>query len=425
MARTPRLSAALYALLLVGAMGLGFYYRSAYLASLPDHALPLSSDAQSYYDEALELRQRVAAGASPLGLFFGGATWFREPLYVFLLSAWLALTGPGESNAVHLSLGASLAWLAVAGLAAGALLGRATGALTAYLLALDSVWIRNSTNGLREEVTGLFLTAAVAALWLPPLRRAAWVWLAPLCVAAAGLTRLDALPFGVFALAWTARFQRWSLTRILACAAVLFLVLVAVFQGYARSRGDAFPSSSIIATANWREEFKDRMGQPGFEWERRVTPAEYLFRYHSPPVLAWYTARGVYRIFAKETFQSLYYAVAGGSVRLLGGAGRYLGLESPYLAPLIFTAGVVDLLRRRSRWRTHLLPIALCFVGVLPPIGFIAGVPQDWLYQVRYGYMAAPFANAILAWAVVGGAAFILARFGRPARARLRPVAAA
>ena len=418
------LSTALYAGLLAGAVLVGLYFRAAHLASLTGHALPLSSDAQSYYDEAVELQRRVAAGASPAILFFSGATWFREPLYVFSLAGWLSLVGPGEANAVTFSLGASLAWLAASGVAAGALLGRATGTVTAYLLALDSLWIRNSTNGLREELTGFFLVVAVALLWLRPTRRAALLWLPPLCVAAAGMTRLDALPFGLFTLIWAAVAQRWRPTRVLACAGVLLVILLPVFQGYARSRGDAFPSSAIIATANWREEFKDRMGTPGYEWDRFVTPAEYLFSYHSPPTLAWYTARGVYRIFARETFQSLYYALAGGSMRVLGGAGKFAGLESPYLAPTLFAAGVIGLVAQWSRWRTHWLPIALCVVGVLPPIGFIAGVPQDWLYQVRYGYMASPFANAILSWAVTGATASLAALLARAGQRRLRPAVA-
>jgi hypothetical protein len=412
-ARHPVREDALYALLLAGAVLLGFFYRWAQLSANPNYSVPLSSDAQSYYDEALALQARFVAGESPLRLFFSGSTWFREPLFVFLQAAWLTLLGPGEIHAVYLSLAASLGWLTVSGLAAGALLGRAVGVLTAYLLAADSLWIRNGVIGLREEVTGLFLVGAVAALWLPALRRAAWLWVAPLCVAAAGLTRLDALPFGLFTLAWAAVAQRWNPVRLVACAALLALVLVPVFLGYVRTRGDAFPSSSVIATANWREEFKDRMGTPGFEWERRVTPFEYLFGYHSPPTLLWYTTRGVTRIFAREVFDSLYYAVAGGSSRILAGLGHAIGLDWRYLAPVTFLIGTVGLLSRRARWRTHWLPPALCLVGVLPPIGFIAGVPQDQLFQARYAYMAAPFANAVFAWPLVVVTGFALRRARR------------
>jgi hypothetical protein len=37
---------------------------------------------------------------------------------------------------------------------------------------------------------------------------------------------------------------------------------------------------------------------------------------------------------------------------------------------------------------------------VLPPIGFSAGVPGHLMFQTRYGYLVAPFANAIVAWTV-------------------------
>ena len=302
---------------------------------------------------------------------------------------------------MYLTIAASIAWLVASGLAAGALLGRAVGVLTAYLLAGDAIWIRNAVLGLREEVAGTFLVLAVAALWAAPRYRRWLSWLAALFVACAALTRLDALPFGLFALAWAAVTQRWSIRRSVLAGAVAGLILVPVFLGYARSRGEAFPSSTIIATANWREEFEDRMGTPGYEWERRVTPFEYLFAYHSVPQLTWYTARGITRIYAQEIFDSLYYAVAGGSARHLGGIGKYVGLEWRFLAPTIFLLGAAGLLWRRRQWRTHWLPVALCVIGVLPPIGFIAGVPQHRLYQARYAYMAAPFASTVLAWALL------------------------
>jgi hypothetical protein len=153
-------------LLLTAAALLGYYYRRAHLAASPDFALPLSMDAQSYYDEALALLKRIQAGESPLRLFFSGSTWFREPLYVFLLQAWLSVTGPGELHAVHFSIAASLVWLLSSGIAVGALLGRSVGVVTAFLIAGDAVWIRNGVIALREEVAGAFLVLAVAALVL-------------------------------------------------------------------------------------------------------------------------------------------------------------------------------------------------------------------------------------------------------------------
>ena len=422
--RREELRSAAYALLLLGAVALGCWYRVAQMRAAPDFSLPLSSDAQSYYDEALLLQQRVAGGASPIALFFSGSTWFREPLFVFLLQGWLSLFGTGEVQAVYFSIAASLVWLLSSGVAAGALLGRAVGVATAYLLAADAVWIRNAVLGLREEVAGSLLVLSVAALWLRPRRglAAALASLAAACVALATLTRLDALPFGLFALVWAAVAQRWSATRIAIVVVVAAAILLPVFSGYARSRGDAFPSSSVIATANWREEFEDRMGTPGFEWERRVTPFEYLFVYHSLPQLTWYTARGVTRIYLQEMFDSLYYAIAGGSARMFGGVGKYLGLEWRYLTPSIFLLGVAGLLWQRTRWRTHWLPVALCLVGVLPPIGFIAGVPQHRLYQARYAYMAAPFASCVLAWALCTAARFTLRRLQYVAPLRYRRV---
>ena len=386
--------------LLAGAVVLGLHLRWEHLLATPN--LGLSLDAQSYYDEALGLGRTMAdTGETPIQLLLAGSTWFREPLYVFLLQAWLALLGPGVLHAVLLSLAASLLWVVASGVAIGVLLGRAAGVATAYLLAADAIWIRNAIDGLREEVTGLLLVAGVGLLWHHIGRRHAVVFLAPLSLAGAALTRADSLPFGIVVLAWTAVAQRWPIAKSLAVAALFVAALLPVYAGYSRSRGEAVPSSSIIATANWREEFADRMGTPGFEWDRRITATEYLFSYHSLPQLAWYTARGVTRIYAQEIFDSLYYAVAGGSSRLFGGGGRWLGLDSRYFVPVIFCAGTLGLLLRRRLWRTHWLPATLCLIAVLPPIGFIAGVPQDQLYQARYAYMAAPFASGIVAWAVV------------------------
>jgi hypothetical protein len=399
--------------LLAGAVLLALHLRWQHLLSGPD--LGLSLDAQSYYDEALDLGRTMAVrGQSRVALFLSGSTWFREPLYVFILQAWLALLGPGVLHAVFLSLAASVVWVFVTGIAIGALLGRAAGLGAAYLLAIDAIWIRNAVDGLREEVAGVLLVAAVALLWHPLSRRHALVALAPLSVAAAALTRADALPFGIVVLAWAAAAQRWGPVKTVAIAGLLVAVLAPVYVGYARSRGAAIPSATVIATANWREEFADRMGTPGFEWDRSVTPTEYLFAYHSVPQLTWYTARGVTRIYTREMFDSLYYALAGGSQRWLAGVGRFVGFEWRYLTPLTFCAGCLGLLLQRGRSRTHWLPVLLCLVGVLPPIGFIAGVPQDRLYQARYAYMAAPFASAVVAWALVA----LLAAGWRRAAAR-------
>jgi hypothetical protein len=158
----------------------------------------------------------------------------------------------------------------------------------------------------------------------------------------------------------------------------------------------------VIATANWKEEFKDRLGQPGFEPDRRVTAGEFLFRYHTPGQLVRYTALGYLRIYGKEVFDSHHYLLAN----LSDGWGRYVGLHSPSFVPLIFLAGTVGLLLQRgSRRRAWLVP-AVCAVGVLPPIGFVAGIPgQPEMYQARYAYMVAPFAAATVAWALsVAGA---------------------
>ncbi len=406
---TALLRTSAFVALLGGAVEIALHLRWEYLLTRPD--LGLSLDAQSYYDEALSLGRTMAeTGRTPVQFFLSGSTWFREPLYVFLLQAWLALLGPGVLHAVLLSLAASLLWVAASGVAVGALLGRAAGIVTAYLLAVDAIWIRNAVDGLREEVTGLLLVAGVALLWHQVSRRHAVVALAPLSLAGAALTRAEALPFGIVVLAWTAVAQRWRISKTLVLAALFGAALVPVYLGYSRSRGEAVPSSSIIATANWREEFADRMGTPGFEWERRITATEYLFGYHSLPQLAWYTARGVTRIYAREIFDSLYYAIAGGSGRVLGGLGRLFGLEWRHLVPVIFCAGTVGLLLQRPRWQTHWLPVVLCLVAVLPPIGFIAGVPQDQLYQARYAYMAAPFASGVIAWAAVAASRLAIAR---------------
>ncbi len=51
--------------------------------------------------------------------------------------------------------------------------------------------------------------------------------------------------------------------------------------------------------------------------------------------------------------------------------------------------------------------VALRLVGVLPPIGFSAGVPGHMMYQARYGYLVAPLAFAILAWTLCAAASFV------------------
>lgn len=391
--------------LLVGVLLLAVQLRWGFLLAVPDSALPLSLDAQSYFDEALILdRLLVERQTNQLALFFSGSTWFREPFYIYLAHTWLRALGPQEVHLVFLSLVASAVWVGLSAGAVAALLGRAAGLLTALLLALDMVWIRNSVVGLREEVTGVLLVAAVAVLWSPRFQRRELIWIAPLLAGGGALTRLDALPCAVFILLWAAVAQRWSAFRAVAVAGLLGAVLLPTFAGYARTRGDIAPAATAIATNNWKEEFKQRIGEPGFEPDRRVSALEYVFRYHTLGELVRYTARGYTRIYGQEVFESHYYLLAGKS----GQWGRYVGLHSTLLIPLIFLAGTVGLLWQRAHWRRGWLVPALCVVGVLPPIGFVAGVPgHSELYQARYAYMVAPFAAATVAWAIVAGGGWL------------------
>jgi hypothetical protein len=323
---------------------------------------------------------------------------------------------------------AGVAWVGVSAVAAGALLGRWAGLVTALLLAVDAVWIRNAPLGLREEVTGTLLVLCVAVLWSERARRLHLDWLAPLLAAGAALTRLDSLPFALFIMLWGAVAQRWPLPRALAMAGLLAVVLVPALAGYVRTRGEVSPASTFIATNNWKEEFKDRLGQPGYEADRKVTAFEYVFRYHTPPQLVRYTIGGYLRIFGQEVFESHYYLLANASP----GWGRYVGLHSLYFTPAIFALGTVGLLIQWRRWRRAWLVPALCVVGVMPPIGFVAGVPgHSELYQARYAYMVAPFAAATVAWAVVAaggwlaGRAVLRRRLGRlwPGRLPAAPAA--
>ena len=58
-------------------------------------------------------------------------------------------------------------------------------------------------------------------------------------------------------------------------------------------------------------------------------------------------------------------------------------------------------------------------MGVLPPIGFVAGVPgHPELYQARYAYQVAPYATATVAWALVAGGIWIAGRVARSGWAR-------
>jgi hypothetical protein len=313
-------------------------------------------------------------------------------------------------------------WIAVSVAAIWALLGRWPALLTGLLLAFDDVWIRNAPIGLREEITGLFLAGAVALLFARWARERHLHWLAPLLVAAATLTRLDALPFGLVVLGWAAVAQRWRWHRIALAAMLLGAPLFSTFAGYATTRGTVAPAATVIATNNWIDEFRDRMGEPGFELDRKVTAFEYLFHYHTPAQVAWYTVRGATIIYGQFMFDSLYYRLANLSLAA-GGIGRVIGLEWRPLAPLVFAAGCLALLvTQRRRWRSHWLPVALCVVGILPPIGFSAGVPGHLMYQSRYGYLVAPFAHAVLAWTVCAGiAGAVRLGAGRRDASRLSP----
>lgn|GEM_PF-3137429 len=412
-----RLDAGLLAALLAGCLLLAVQLRWQHLVLDPGYSLPLSADAQSYFDEAGTLGEVARArNLNLVALFFSGATDYREPVFIYLQHLWLELLGRQPLHAIFLSLLASLVWIAATSLAIGALLGSWTGIAVALLLAIDDVWIRNAVIGLREETAGALLMLAVAALYCLPTgahggRGRLW-WAAPPCAAFAGLTRLDALPFGLFVLTWAALTQRWRLRHVLTAIVLLSLLLAGTLGGYARARGEASPSSTIVATMNWRDEFQDRLGTPGFEPDRRVTAFEYLFVYHTPAQLAWYTVRGAARIYGTQLFDSLHYRLARWS-SVLGPAGRLVGLDQPWFPAAVFLAGCAGLLARRRWWRTSWLPPALCVVGVLPPIGFSAGVPGHLLYQARYGYLVAPFASGIIAWSGVRVARWLAARATR------------
>ena len=85
-------------------------------------------DAQSYYDEGLYLdRLLVDRRTNLFALFFSGSTYFREPLFVYLMHGWLHLVGAQEVHAVYLTVLASTAWVGVSAVAVRLLLGRAPG----------------------------------------------------------------------------------------------------------------------------------------------------------------------------------------------------------------------------------------------------------------------------------------------------------
>jgi hypothetical protein len=396
-------------LALAGTLLLAFHLRWRFLVDTPGWAIPLSSDAQSYFDEALYLdRLLVDRHTNLLALFFEGSTAFREPLFIYLLHGWLHLVGPRDLHSVYLTILAGVAWVGVSAVAVRLLLGPGAGLLTALLLAVDAIWIRNAAVGLREEVTGVLLGLLVVVLWTARAGRPWLLWLAPFLAGAAAVTRLDALPFALFVLGWAAVAQRWSLVRSALMLALVAAVLLPTFAGYARSRGEAAPASTEIATNNWKEVFKDRLGEPGFEPDRRVTATDFLFRYFTPAQLVVYTVRGYARIYGQEVFESHYYLLANAA----DGWGRYLGLGAPGLVPLIYLAGTAGLLlTQRLRWRRTWLVPALCVAGAIPPIGFVAGVPgHPALYQARYAYMVAPYAAATVAWALVAGGSWLAGR---------------
>ncbi|HVG96732.1 MAG TPA: hypothetical protein VNK05_07530 [Chloroflexota bacterium] len=398
-------------LALTGVVLLAFQLRWGFLVQNPGWGIPLSMDAQSYYDEGLYLdRLLVDRRTNLFALFFSGSTYFREPLFVYLMHNWLHLVGAQEIHAVYLTVLASTVWVGVSAVAVRLLLGRGAGLLAALLLAIDAVWYRNAAVGLREEVTGVLLGLLLIVLWAARSGRWGLYWLAPFLAGAAAVTRLDALPFALFILVWAAVAQRWPVRRAVAVLALLAVVLVPTLAGYGRSRGDVAPASTEIATNNWREVFKDRLGQPGFEPDRRVTATEFVFRYFTPSQWVRYTLGGYARIYGEEVFVSHYYLLANGTA----GWGRYLGLHSARFVPLLFLAGTVGLLFQWRRWRRTWLVPALCIVGVMPPIGFVAGVPgHPALYQARYAYMVAPFAAATVAWALVAGGGWLAGRLAR------------
>ena len=411
---------------MVAILLLGFTLRWGFFVASGGATTGLSADGQSYFDESLTLDALAQhRDINLVALFFSGSTWFREPLFIYLLHAWLGFFGAVVVHQMYLTIIASLVWIILAAAAVWALLGRWPALLTGLLVAADDVWIRNAPIGLREEVTGTFLAAEVALLFARRMRPVAW--LAPLCAAGAALTRLDALPMGLFILGWAAVAQRWSVRRAAVMVALGAALLGPTMAGYALTHGTAAPGATVISTNNWIDEFQDRMGQPGFERDRQVTPFEYLFVYHTPAQVAWYTVRGTVIIYGQFVFDSLYYRLAGWSIRL-GGALRVLGLEWRPLVPLVFASGCAALLGQWRRWRTAWLPVALCVVGVLPPIGFSAGVPGHLMYQSRYGYLVSPFANAVVAWtvcaAVAGGRRALALRRSpgiAPSRLALRP----
>ncbi|HEX2517467.1 MAG TPA: hypothetical protein VH257_22380, partial [Chloroflexota bacterium] len=420
-----------WGLALGGALLLAFRLRWGFLVETPGWALPLSMDAQSYFDEALYLdRLLLDRRTNLLALFYSGATYFREPLYIYLMHGWLKLVGPQEIHTVFLTVLASVAWIGVSTFAVSLLLNRWAGLLTAFLLAIDAIWYRNAAVGLREEVTGTLLGLTVIALWAgwarqsglpggraegrPGWQESGWpVWVAPVLAGGAAIIRLDALPLALFLLLWAAVAQRWRVWRAGLVLLLFVAVVVPPLAGHARSRGDAAPASTEIATNNWREVFKDRLGEPGFEADRRVSASEFLFRYFTPAQLVAYTARGYARIYGEEVFESHYYLLAG----LSGAWGGAVGLHRPWLFPLLFLAGTGGILLRRQHWRRMWLVPAICVVGVLPPIGFVAGVPgHPELYQARYAYQVAPYATATVAWALVTGGIWVAGRAGRVVR---------
>ena len=127
--RRRELPAYVTAVLLLGAALLAFQFRWQFLHDLPGNGLPMSLDGQSYFDEALMIDWWLRdPGATRASLLLSGVTWFREPLSIFLMQAWLEALGPNPQFAIYLTVITSVAVVVLGGVAITALLGPWVGA---------------------------------------------------------------------------------------------------------------------------------------------------------------------------------------------------------------------------------------------------------------------------------------------------------
>jgi dolichyl-phosphate-mannose-protein mannosyltransferase len=353
----------------------------------------------SLLPDALDYKQLAEALHSPL------ETGAREPLWVWMIAGWFALTEPSGLSLRLFSLMMSIVLLVMTYLFIRNYTQQPTLALlVATLMAFNPFLVHLSVEGIRDEIFTATVMVVLYLVLMPHIHMSFPVQIAGLSLACAAslLLRFNSYTFLLPLLAvWAWRQER--LHRMAVVIPVLSLVLVAipVLEHNARQFGD--PMHLVNVHSRWarNQEFvimkqtgcagcpsREEFALDGYAGPA-ITATDYFFRLHSLQDLFEGTVQGFLDVYARPTdsfaAQTGTHTSIGYVLYLIGFCTLILSPHRALLAIIILIANVVPFLiwiGLSIRLLTHTIPFATLILayGIWWPCHrlFLAFTHSSW-----------------------------------------------